>query len=1079
MNHLLIFPATDPLDWAYGLLQYAIWFILQAIGIGLWKLDQGILAGAIFIHGLRHFLSDPNGLISLVITRAFGSGTGGQAVKSLFGDALRLAMIMLAITLALRALLAGAIQLVDPRKLVVWAMLAFGLFSSSGAPVVEVEASRLGLAQSAAAFSADIAAGLADNGNLTGGNVPANGLAAMPPHLLTTVTHLYTDAGEYTPLDPVAYWIGGATTIPHMDDSDINGSSPDLLPMGLKASYFLWPDGGTKEARDTAIQNAIAGIIHLAGASFGCLFVAESALIWAALAFAVLILALGLPIALPFSLFTGTEGLLLGVGKTFIGILIRTWIAAVVEGMFTYLLIYWSRTGNGIGFVGTAAAAILFNLPILWMAVSTITGSFDMLSTSLGGGRGGQIERATGAALAAATGGASVAAGMAEYAIGGSRYDQGGRRPVVGIDATPRPPRNTARGGSQGSDRQGDGGPGRRARGSRGPGPRPAADAGRVSPDGKIAFMYPETDASRHPTSPLKGRSRRAGATAEAEPSDLAAPPHPADLAGGHGYAPAGTEELRALPPAIQDAVGAARSWISDNNLGSIQSAPENGGPALDDADLALEAALASWEPRQTDGAESAPVAAPAPRPADLEEPPDLAAAPHPADLETAPPVDDLAGLQMGTQWRAEAEQALEAEERRREATQESREVATALAGAASPALESPAAPVVADAPAPAEAPIAAATPAPAAPPPVPATPRQPSATPGQSAPASTPRPVAFYDYGEGANRYQVVRMEPKDFRQRHPRPGVTHPRNDVESDWVYTRGDAPWVLYRQDAIAAAPLQTPIFAVEGEKDANRLQAEADRAGVSLIATTNAGGGDKWRPEYSEALRGRPVVIVPDADAVGARHTAKVGSALTGVAGSVQVANLPDLPAGGKDLSDWFDAGHSVDELMDVVNAAPAYAPPAPPPAPAAPPRQGRRAPEMAQPSPELSDYLVHKYTGIARSNAGTPEGRSKTGSDLAHQLRDARYSYHDAQSVMRDYQQAVTSGATPYTAKEAEATLRTAYRSAPRAPMIEPTEVRQARLQREGVQLAPPRPANTNGQRRHATTNKPRKDGKR
>ena len=184
-----------------------------------------------------------------------------------------------------------------------------------------------------------------------------------------------------------------------------------------------------------------------------------------------------------------------------------------------------------------------------------------------------------------------------------------------------------------------------------------------------------------------------------------------------------------------------------------------------------------------------------------------------------------------------------------------------------------------------------------------------------------------------------MVRYDPKGFSQRHPRPGVTAPRNHVAEDWVETRGPGAWSLYRQAAIQAADPHTPIFAVEGEKDANRLQAEADRAGVPLIATTNAGGGDKWRPEYSEALRGRPVVIVPDADTVGARHTAKVGSALTGVAGSVQVAALSDLPTGGKDLSDWFDAGHSVHELMDVAANAPAYEPP-PPPTPPAPPGCG-------------------------------------------------------------------------------------------------------------------------------------------
>ena len=59
---------------------------------------------------------------------------------------------------------------------------------------------------------------------------------------------------------------------------------------------------------------------------------------------------------------------------------------------------------------------------------------------------------------------------------------------------------------------------------------------------------------------------------------------------------------------------------------------------------------------------------------------------------------------------------------------------------------------------------------------------------------------------------------------------------------------------------------------------------------------------------------------------------------------------------------------------------------------------------------------------------------------------------------MRRYQERVTTGSAPYTWREAQATLRGAYRSAPRQPMIEPTAVHQARLQREGVVMKPARP---------------------
>lgn len=603
MMHL--YPAlwlADELDWAYAILQHGLWILLSWVGVGLWKMDQGILAGAIFIHGLRHFLSDPNGLISLIIARAFGSGPGGQAIKALFGDALRLALAVLAITLAVRGFLSGAIQLVDPRKLIVWALLAFYLFGSSGAPVAAVEGSRLGLAQTAAAFSADIAADLADHGNLTGGNIPAGNLLPMPPHLLTTVTHLYNDPNEYTPTDPVGYWIGAGTA--PLTDADINGTSPDAIPAPLKTGYFVWPDGGNKDARDTAIKVAGMGIIHLAGASIGCLFVFESALIWAALAFAVLILVIGLPIALPFSLFTGTEGLLIAVGKVYIGLLVRTWVAAVVEGIFTYLLIYWSRTFNGIGFNGTAAAAILFNLPILWMAVSTISASFDTLTTSVGGGQRGQVERATGAAVRAVSGGVAAL--------------ESANRPAPARRSSPS---GWTEGGSPARPAYE---PEKRAPGAPVSGPAVAPGARRFQSGGSHAPTTKLGKAPAQTTPAQRGKAAAPAPTTQLGPTagqpalstlpDDAAP-HPADPAGGPGRSPASdpgfpvdsptelaegrrlaqefveqgdederataasapTEQLGTLPPAVAEGLDGAARWLAEHDVAPLTSQPQIG----------------------------------------------------------------------------------------------------------------------------------------------------------------------------------------------------------------------------------------------------------------------------------------------------------------------------------------------------------------------------------------------------------------------------------------------------------------------------------------------------------------------
>src|SRR5262249_25134177 len=130
----------------------------------------------------------------------------------------------------------------------------------------------------------------------------------------------------------------------------------------------------------------------------------------------------------------------------------------------------------------------------------------------------------------------------------------------------------------------------------------------------------------------------------------------------------------------------------------------------------------------------------------------------------------------------------------------------------------------------------------------------------------SKPHVVTTYDYTDedGELLYQVVRFEPKDFRQR---------RRDGLKGWVWNLGDTRRVLYRVPELVKAPKDRLVFVVEGEKDADRLHSHG------LLATTNAMGAGKWRQEYSEALRGRNVAILPDNDDPGRKHAADVERAL--------------------------------------------------------------------------------------------------------------------------------------------------------------------------------------------------------
>jgi P4 family phage/plasmid primase-like protien len=143
-----------------------------------------------------------------------------------------------------------------------------------------------------------------------------------------------------------------------------------------------------------------------------------------------------------------------------------------------------------------------------------------------------------------------------------------------------------------------------------------------------------------------------------------------------------------------------------------------------------------------------------------------------------------------------------------------------------------------------------------------------------------------------GTLLYESVRWEPKDFSQRIPKAG---------GSWIWKLPKhVGRVLYRLPKLATAQADRPVFIVEGEKDVHTLEQ------LGFLATTNVGGAGKWRPEYSETLRGRNVVILPDNDDPGRDHANRVAHSLEGVALAIRIVQLPDLPPKG-DMTDWVRA----------------------------------------------------------------------------------------------------------------------------------------------------------------------------
>jgi 5S rRNA maturation endonuclease (ribonuclease M5) len=166
-------------------------------------------------------------------------------------------------------------------------------------------------------------------------------------------------------------------------------------------------------------------------------------------------------------------------------------------------------------------------------------------------------------------------------------------------------------------------------------------------------------------------------------------------------------------------------------------------------------------------------------------------------------------------------------------------------------------------------------------------------------------REVATYDYTDedGTLLFQVVRFEPKDFRQRRP---------DGKGRWVWNVHDVRLVLfYLPDVVKAET----VLIVEGEKDVDT----AYRLGLpdGWAATCNPMGAGKWRPEYSDLLQGKRVVILPDADDPGRRHGEQVARSLEGKAAAIRTVTLPH----GKDLSEWADADVTAEEFLVLLEKA--------------------------------------------------------------------------------------------------------------------------------------------------------------
>lgn len=168
-------------------------------------------------------------------------------------------------------------------------------------------------------------------------------------------------------------------------------------------------------------------------------------------------------------------------------------------------------------------------------------------------------------------------------------------------------------------------------------------------------------------------------------------------------------------------------------------------------------------------------------------------------------------------------------------------------------------------------------------------------------------RIIATYDYKDenGVLVYQVVRYDPKSFRQRRPNP-------ESRDGWDWSLGKIDRMLYRLPELLVA--QDPVLIVEGEKDVDLLRS------WGFNATCNSGGAGKFTQEMANHLKERKVVIIPDQDDKGIHHGKEVASKAKFAGADVYILDID-----AKDVSDWAaENGGDVSKFQALIDSAAPY-----------------------------------------------------------------------------------------------------------------------------------------------------------
>lgn len=174
------------------------------------------------------------------------------------------------------------------------------------------------------------------------------------------------------------------------------------------------------------------------------------------------------------------------------------------------------------------------------------------------------------------------------------------------------------------------------------------------------------------------------------------------------------------------------------------------------------------------------------------------------------------------------------------------------------------------------------------------------------------------YCNASGKKLYSKMRIEPGfDGKKK----SFYWERTDEYGQTFKNLGNCERILYGfPELLNGIKNHKTVFLVEGEKDANHLI----QHGITATTTTDS---LRWHLSYTEILKKADVAILFDYDKTGFERRDMICRELSGKVARLRVIDLPGLiyqENHGQDVSDWLTQGHTISDLIQIVEKTPEY-----------------------------------------------------------------------------------------------------------------------------------------------------------